>query len=147
MWRNTTARNITVIRRFFAELWNGGSLSAADTLLAPGHVHHVGDGDLTGPESVKQFVAGLRATFPDMRTTIEDIIAAGDKVVVRFTITGTYHGQREGFEGIAGPAVGKQVSCTGIDIFRLAGGKIVERWGELDALGLQRQLSATSTLG
>ena len=141
MWRNTTARNVAVIRRFFTELWNGGSLSAADTLLAPGHVHHVGDDDLTGPESVKQYVAGLRATFPDMRTTIEDIIAAGDKVVVRFTISGTYQGQRERLEE---PAAGKQVSCTGIDIFRLAGGKIVERWGELDALGLQQQLGAPS---
>jgi predicted ester cyclase len=120
------------------------SLSAADTLLAPGHVHHVADGDLTGPESVKQFVAGLRATFPDMRTTIEDIIAAGDKVVVRFTIYGTYQGRRE---GTIEPAAGKQVRCTGIDIFRLAGGKIVERWGELDSLGLQRQLGATSNLG
>jgi predicted ester cyclase len=145
MWRNTTARNVAVIRRFFAELWNGGSLSAADTLLAPGHVHHVGDGDLTGtPEGVKQFVAGLRATFPDMRTTLEDLIAAGDKVVVRVTISGTYQGQGEGVER---PAAGKQVRCTGIDIFRLAGGKIVERWGELDALGFQQQLGATSNPG
>jgi predicted ester cyclase len=144
MWRNTTARNVAVIQRFFAELWNGGSLSAADTLLAPGHVHHVAGGDLTGPESVRQYVAGLRATFPDMRTTMEDIIAAGDKVVVRFTIYGTYQGRGE---GNIEPAAGKQVTCTGIDIFRLAGGKIVERWGELDALGLQQQLGATSKLG
>jgi predicted ester cyclase len=144
MWRNTTARNVVIIQRFFAELWNGGSLSAADTLLAPDHVHHVADGDLTGPEGVKQFVAGLRATFPDMRTTIEDVIAAGDKVVVRFTIYGTYQGQSE---GMSGPPAGKQVHSTGIDIFRLAGGKIVERWGELDALGLQRQLDWASDLG
>jgi predicted ester cyclase len=144
MWRNTTASNAAIIWRFFAELWNGGGLAAADTLLAPGHVHHVADGDLTGPEGVKQFVAGLRATFSDMRTTIEDVIAAGDKVVVRFTIDRTYQGQSE---GMSGPPAGKQVRCTGIDIFRLAGGKIVERWGERDALGLQRQLGAASDLG
>jgi predicted ester cyclase len=118
-------------------------LSAADTLLSPSHVHHVADGDLKGPESVKQFVAGLRVTFPDMRTTIEDIVAAADKVVVRFTIYGTYRDPREGKDA---SAAGKQVKCTGIDIFRLAGGKIVERWGELDSLGLQRQLGATSEL-
>ena len=144
MWRNVTARNVAVIRHFFAELWNGGNLLAADTLLSPSHVHHVADGDLKGPESVKQFVAGLRVTFPDMRTTIEDIVAAADKVVVRFTIYGTYRDPREGKDA---SAAGKQVKCTGIDIFRLAGGKIVERWGELDSLGLQRQLGGTSDLG
>jgi predicted ester cyclase len=144
MWRNTTARNVAVIRRFFAELGNGGSLSAADTLLAPGHVHHVADGALTGPERVKQYVAGRRATFPDMQTTLADLIAASDKGVVRCTISGTYQGQREGVER---PAAGKPVRCTGIDSFRLAGGKIVERWGERDALGLQQQLGAPSTRG
>ena len=141
MLGNPTRGNVAVIQRFFAELWNGGSLSAADTLLAPDHIHHLPDGDVQGPEGVKQFVASLRTTFPDMRTSIEDIIAAGDKVVVRFTIRGTYHPQ--GTEA----AAGKEVTTTGIDIFRLAKGKIVERWGELDSLGMQRQLGASSGTG
>jgi predicted ester cyclase len=144
MWRNTTARNVAIIWRFFAELWNGGSLAAAGTLFAPGHVHHVADDDLKGPEGGKQFVAGLPATFPDMRTATEDVIAAGNKVVDRFTIYGTYQGQSE---GMSGPPAGKQMNCTGIDIFRLAGGKTIERWGELVALRLQRQLGAAPDLG
>jgi predicted ester cyclase len=77
------------------------------------------------------------AAFPDWHRTIEDIIAEGDKVVIRFTFRATHKGEYQGV-----PATGKQVKETGILIFRIASGKIVEVWEEADELGFMRQLGA-----
>ncbi len=138
----STEENQALVRRFFEELWNQGNLAVADELLSTDHVHHFSDEDIHGPDGVKQLVNWLHTAFPDIHTSIDDVVAEGDKVAVRFTIRGLHQG-----EGMGIPPTGKRVVYTGIDIFRLAGGRIVERWGEVDSLGLMQQLGAIPSMG
>ena len=132
-----TEQDLLVVRRFFDELWSQGQLNVADELLAAHHVHHVSGEDMTGPEEVKEFVTYMRVAFPDLRFTIEDEVVAADKVVVRWTAQGTHRG-----EFMAIPPTGRVVTWTGIDIVRLQDHRIVELWGNNDALGLHDQLSS-----
>ena len=83
----------------------------------------------------------LRSAFLNFKTTIEDIIAEGDKVVIRMTWSGTHTGGE--FMGI--PATGKSVSFGVIDIIRMAGGKLVEHWGQMDSMLMMQQLGAIPT--
>lgn len=120
------------------EVFNHGNLAAADEIFAPDFVWHSPGipPDLPkGPEGVKRFAAGLRTAFPDYQLTAEDTVAEGDRVVNRWVMRGTHRGE---FMGV--PATGKQLTVSGIDIFRIAGGKIVENRQELDVLGLLQQL-------
>lgn len=126
-----------VARRLFDEAFNHGNLDVIGELIHPDLVYHSPEGDILGLEGARQLVIGLRSDFPDFRVTAEDVLAEGDKVVVRFTDRGTYQGDDFGVA-----ATGKQVSWTGVDIFRIADGKIIEGWGVGDMLGLMRQLGA-----
>jgi predicted ester cyclase len=85
----------------------------------------------------------LRSAFPDLNATVEDIVAEGDKVVVRQTWTGTHTGGD--FMGV--PPTGRTVPIGVIDIIRIAGGKFVEHWGQMDAMGMMQQLGAMPTPG
>jgi len=112
-------------------------------LHAPDLVYH-GPGT-PKPLRREEMVQSLRmnyAAFPDKRVTIEDIIAEGDKVVIRMTFKGTHKGD---FMGI--PATGKEVTQTDIVILRIAGGKIVEVWEECDELSFMQQLGAVPPIG
>jgi steroid delta-isomerase-like uncharacterized protein len=95
-----------------------------------------------GREGEKQALATFRSAFPDLRVTTEDLIAEGDKVVLRWTARGTHEGDLPGV-----PATGKQATLKGIDILRLADGRIVERWAEYDNLGLLQQLGLAPAAG
>ncbi len=86
-------------------------------------------------------VAELRAAFPDLWVSVEDVVAAGDRVVHRFTLVGTQTGP---FLGL--PPTGRPVRATGIALDRVADGKLAERWVVLDAIGLLRQLGAVAVL-
>jgi predicted ester cyclase len=88
-------------------------------------------------EQTKQFTAASYKNIPDLNSTIEDMVAEGDKVVVRFTIHGTHNGE---FMGIA--PTGKKFTQAGTSIYRIAGGKIAEVWWLADTLGLMQQLGA-----
>jgi len=90
-----------------------------------------------GPEAAKQAAADYRRAFPDLRVTVEDLIAEGDKVVGRLRFRGTHLGE---LDGIA--PTGRRVDCTGIVVSRMEGGKIAEDWANFDDLGLMRQLGA-----
>ena len=138
----STEDNKMLVHRLFEELMNQGNLALADDLFAPENVHHFPDEDIHGPDGVKQMNKELRTAFPDWHISTDDVIAEGDKVVVRFTIHGTH--QREGFDILP---TGKRVVYTGIDIFRIADGKIVEQWTEIDALGLLQQLGVIPAPG
>ena len=91
-----------------------------------------------GPEHVKQTITRDCIGFPDFRFTIEEMIAEGDKVVVRWTTRGTHQGI---FRGI--PPTGKQVTITGVEIHRVVGGKIVEGWRKWDRIDVMQQLGVT----
>jgi steroid delta-isomerase-like uncharacterized protein len=93
--------------------------------------------EATGAELLKEVFGRLLRAFPDLRVTVEDVIAEGDKVVARNTVTGTHQGEYMGLQ-----ATGKSVTYNEIFIARFAGGRIAETWGVVDVLSQMRQLSA-----
>jgi len=137
----TLSDNKSVVLRAEAELWNKGYLAAADELYAPDFVcHFVVGPEWRGVQGIKDVVAQHRRSFPDWNEKVEDIVAEGNKVVIRFTSTGTQQGE---FAGIA--PTGKKVTIREVAIFRLADGKIVEQWGMPDIHGLLEQLKTDTT--
>jgi steroid delta-isomerase-like uncharacterized protein len=134
--------NKALVRRWFAELDRGND-HIADELVAIDYIDHnppLPDMAL-GREGVKQANALLRAAFPDVRHTIEDQIAEGDKVVTRVTAKATFQGAILGI-----PPNGKVITIEGISIHRIAGGQFVEHWATADNLSLYQQLGAIPPL-
>ena len=126
----------TLARRFIEDLWDRGELSVADEIITPDFTDHDPvSGQRPGLDGYKAMVGAFRAAFPDLRVKNEAVIAEGDKVVVRWTARGTHNGVLMNI-----PPTGRQVTLKGVDILRVEGGKIVERWGEFDALGMLHQL-------
>ena len=112
--------------------------SAIDDLVAPDAViRSPVPTDATGAQKLKEIFATLHRAYPDLRVTAEDVIAEGDKVVARNTVTGTHRGE---YMGIA--PTGKPVTYREIFIFRVADGRIAETWGVVDVLSQLRQLGA-----
>ena len=130
--------NKAIFRRYVEEVSNEGNLDLVDEIFAR-YVSHQPDGhtEERGPEDVKWFIGESHQAFPDFHSTIEDQIAEGDKVATRWTIRGTHQGE---FRGIA--PTGKQITVTGIGIFRFSEGKVVESWDNFDQLGMMQQLDA-----
>ena len=140
-----TSENKALVRRWFEEVWNQGREQTIDELFAPNGIGYgLGDTDLPlhGPAGFKPFVGKLRGALPDIHMTIEDIMADGDKVTVRITVTGSHKG---GHLGVA--PTGKTVRIAGIVMVRIANGQIVEGWNSWDQLGLLRQIGAVPAAG
>jgi steroid delta-isomerase-like uncharacterized protein len=137
-------QNKTAVRRLFDELWNKGNLPVADELIAPTYTHHdASTPDVgRGPEGEKKRVTHYRNAFPDMRLTIEEIIAEDETVIARWSCRGQHNGE---LNGIA--PTSKQVAITGVTISRFANGKVVEGFVNWDALGLMQQLGVVPELG
>jgi steroid delta-isomerase-like uncharacterized protein len=132
------ARNKALLRRFYEELWTKGNLEVIPELVAEDFVdHHALPGAPPGRERLAALVTTWRTAFPDMRETCEDLIAEGDKVVGRFTMSGTHSGA---FMGV--PPTGRRVTMSGIDIVRVVEGKITEFWYGEHLLELMQQLGA-----
>jgi steroid delta-isomerase-like uncharacterized protein len=124
--------NKTLVRRQQAELWNHtGDLDAAAELFAPDRV-----------EDAKQEAANVRRGFPDLESTIEDLIAEREKVVAHWRAQATHRG-----EYMSVPPTGKRVSFRGISIYRIEGGQIAESWSVSDLLGMMQQLGAVREPG
>jgi len=140
----STEQNKALVRQMVEEIFNRGNMSRADEFLAPDFVEReeLPPGIPRDREGVKQLTIMLRSAFPDFKATIDDLVAEGDKVVIRQTWSGTHKGE---FMGI--PPTGKSVSFGVIDIIRMAGGKGVEHWGQMDSMGLMQQLGAIPTPG
>jgi predicted ester cyclase len=104
--------NKAVVRREMEELFNHtGILDVADEIIDPNYAsYEPTSGETRGIEGAKQFAATYREAFPDLENTIEDMVAEGDKVVVRFRARGTHQGETEAF----GPPTGKRMEITGI---------------------------------
>jgi steroid delta-isomerase-like uncharacterized protein len=129
-------------RRIFEAVSNK-NLDALNELLADDMVdHELPPGLPPGRDGTKAFLGMFTSAFPDIEVTIEDQIAEGDKVVTRWTATGTHTGELMGI-----PATGKQVKMAGIDITRFSNGKNVEHWGQFDQMGLMQQLGVIPTPG
>ncbi len=136
---NSPDANNAIAVRFFESVWNKGDFGVLDTLISPDADDHstVGGQPKTekGSASFRAIVSMFRAGMPDIRLTIDDEVYAGDKVVHRWHLVGTDTG---GLMGM--PPSGKQLTFSGTTVVRMADGKIVERWANVDELGLLQQL-------
>ncbi len=134
-------------RRLLEETFNEGNFELIDQLVAPSAVNHdpatpAQMRALSGPEVFKTTVRMYRAAFPDVHITVDDVIAADDKVVLRWHSEGTHRGELAGLA-----PTGARAMVTGIGIDRWKDGQVVEAWTEWDNLGLTRQLGAAPPEG
>jgi steroid delta-isomerase-like uncharacterized protein len=127
--------NKALVRRWI-KAWNEGNVDDVDGLVSDAYVRHDPNfPEVRGPEQEKQFMAMSLSAFPELHFTIEDLVAEGDKVVARFTMSATHRGELWGI-----PPTDKQLTLTVVEIFRRAEGRIEEQWVILDALGMMQQL-------
>ena len=131
----STEENKAIVRRY-REAHNTNNLDALDEIVAADLITHaLLPGMPPGREGGKMVHQGVLEMFPDMQVTTEDLIAEGDRVFERFSARGTDKG---GFMGM--PPTGKSFTTTGMIVYRIANGKIVEHWGVNDTVGLMQQL-------
>ncbi len=127
--------NEQIFRRVIEEGYNKGNVAALDALHAPNFVEHQDGFEPPNVEGVKGSIASLRAAFPNLKLTIEEIISSGDKTWARITARDTQQGLFMGR-----PPTGKSFAVTVIDVCRYENGKILEHWGVADRLGVMGQL-------
>ena len=140
----STEKNKAIVRQFEEETRNHGNLDVVDELVSPSYVDHGNSQELASLEALKQGRAHARKQMPDLRLDIDDLIAEDDRVAMRWTLRGTVKGDLD--TPVARfAAAGKRVRLTGMTIFRLANGKIVEIWASADDLALYQQLGARIT--
>jgi predicted ester cyclase len=136
----STEDNKATVRRGFEEVWNQGKVAVVDELCVPHLIcHEPMRPDVRTLEDYKRYITEVRSLFPDIHFTLEDMIAEGEQVVVRYMWRGTNTGELVG-SMMRLPATGKQVTVTGMSINRFAEGKVVEIWIQLDSLGMFQQL-------
>jgi steroid delta-isomerase-like uncharacterized protein len=133
----TPEQNKELVRRFYREVWDGGNVDVADEVFVDDYVRH----DLRpteappGPEGQKRIARAFRAAFPDLRFSVEIVVAEGDYVAARWTASGTH---TEAWGGVE--PTGRTVTFAGVNIFRFRGNRVAEIWNHRDDLGLQEQL-------
>ncbi len=120
----------------FGDAVNSGDFSAFDEVVAPGAVDHdPAPGQAPGPEGYRQFFTELRTAFPDLKLSLEHLVADADNIAFAYTVSGTRQGLLMGFA-----PTGKRMQVRGMQISKFADGKMVERWGSSDQLGMLQQL-------
>ncbi len=136
--------NKALVRRFFEEVFNEKRVDRADEFVAPDYLDHAAvPGQGPGLEGAKQQRWAMYfAAIPDIHATIDDMVAEGDKVVVRYTVEGT---QQKELLGV--PPTGKRFQTSAICIYRLVEGKVAENWEQMDTLGLMQQLGVIPAPG
>ena len=138
--------NKAQVRRLLEEGFSQGNTDVVDEVLNPDFVCYDPNsesGEVRGSETIKGEIEYFRNAVPDLTCTIEDQIAEGDRVVTRYTASGTHQGE---FFGVA--PTGERIEMRGIQIDRFdENGKMVEEWPEYDLLGVMRQLGAVPTPG
>ncbi len=137
----STEEHKALLRQAY-EAVNQGNLTAFFELFTPDFVLHNGSMTIQGLEAFKPLEAMLLTALPDIHYTVEDLVAEGDKVAVRLTVTGTHRGVSMGIS-----PTGKHTTVTESAISRIVGGKIAEHWSETDMLGLLQQLGVIPAPG
>ena len=132
------AANKELVRRFYKEVYVDWNMALVDEIVSPRFVSHdwPADGPV-GPEGFRIFYSAIRAALPDARYAVDDLIAEGDRVVVRWRLLGTHKGD---FRGIA--PTGRAIALKGIAIYRVERGKLMERWVVADLHGVLEELQA-----
>jgi len=139
----STEQNKAKERRLVAEALNKGNLAVVDECLAPDFVYHgPGGAEVKGTKGYKQFLAGLRAAYPDIHVTIENILAEGDLVATRTKCTFTFTGEGSGIT-----PTGRKVTLTGSILDRFEGDKLAETWEAYDRFDLYQQLGLIPPVG
>jgi len=133
-----TTENRAVAKRFIEEVFNNGNYDVIDDLVGRDFVAHLG-GMQYGRDAFTEMIQSYRNGFPDYQCVIVDQIAEGDQVATRWTFSGTQNGQLMGM-----PPSGKRVTVTGVAIDRIAEGKLVESWLEMDAQRMLQDLATAS---
>jgi steroid delta-isomerase-like uncharacterized protein len=134
----STEENKTAVCRGFEEIFNQGNVDAVDDLFTPDVVFNSTarqEGPTRGREEYKEFVRGFLAAFSDVRFSIHDIVAEGDKVVVRATGDATHIREYQGI-----PATGKRISVPEMIMIRAVDGKCAEAWSMFDTMSMLQQL-------
>ena len=130
--------NNAAFRRTYERVLNQGDLAIVEELIAPDFMNHEAPpGRDRGPESIRQLATMLRTAFPDLRFTIEDIVAEGDVVAGRLVMRGTHRGPLMGM-----PPTGRSVHQAHMHFVRFRDGKAIEHWGLRDDAGMMRDLGA-----
>ncbi len=138
-----TQENENVVRGFYEAVFNKADAAAVKEWVAPDFVdHNPFPGQAPDREGLSRFVTLFHAPLPDLRVELEEVIAKDDKVAVRWTARSTHRG---GFLGV--PATGRGVMLAGMDIIRVANGKVAEHWGYQDQLGAIREIGVLPALG
>jgi steroid delta-isomerase-like uncharacterized protein len=133
----------TVVLRHHDEIWSRGNVDAIEELYAPDFVgHHPGAPDWIGRDGVREMVGRVRRAFPDFTESVEDVVVDGDKVVTRFTASGTHLGPLGDT-----PPTGRSIRVAEMAICRVVGGQIAEKWGVVDRLSMFEQLGLTGGPG
>jgi predicted ester cyclase len=127
--------NKALMARFIEEVWNRGNMAVADELFHPDHTSPSAAALPPGAEGTKMIAGMFRNAFPDFHMTITHIAAEDDRVAARFVEEGTHKGELFGI-----PPTGKRVCFSEIGILRIADGKVVESWYDVDMLGMMQQL-------
>jgi steroid delta-isomerase-like uncharacterized protein len=139
--QSETERNKAVVRRFIEEVQNKKNMDVFDELNAEDFVNlSAPPGMPTDREGGKMYLGGFLRAFPDSKVTVDDMIAEGDRVATKKTLTGTHTGE---FMGI--PASGNRVTLQFVDILRLRDGRIIEHWLSMDQLSFMQQLGVIPT--
>jgi steroid delta-isomerase-like uncharacterized protein len=131
-------QNKNLVRRWFEEVWNQGRLSAIPELyIQSGRAHGFPDPDavINSPEEFAENCKAFCQAFPDIRIVVDDLIAEGDKVAVRWTATMTHTGDGLGF-----PATSKKVGVSGSSFLTCGNGQILEGWNYMDLTRMRLQL-------
>jgi steroid delta-isomerase-like uncharacterized protein len=132
--------NKELVRRLYKEVYVDWNMELVDELVSPQFISHDWPkGSPTGPEGFRNFYSAIRSALPDARYEVDDLIAEGDKVVVRWRLLGTHKGA---FGGIA--PTGQSIALKGIAIYRVEGGKLIERWVVTDLHGLLQEIRGSS---
>ena len=136
----STEESKAIVRRFWG-VWEEDNFDLVDEVLAPDYLNHTPayPDQPTGPEGVKEVVSMFRNAMPDLKVVIEDMIAEGDKVAVRYTLEGTHEGELFGV-----PPTGQRLSIKSISVERVSDGKIREHWRITDGLDMMQQLGVIS---
>ncbi len=136
--------NKALVRRSNDELWGDGNLDIIDEYVAEDYIEYntAVPEPIRGREGYRENVKMVRSAFPDLEVTTEDLIAEGDKVVSRYTLTGTHDGPLMGID-----PTGTEVEFEGISIGRLEAGMVVEGWSNIDIFGLMQQLGVIESPG
>lgn len=126
--------------RFHMDIFQAGRLEVADEILSPDFMIHAPGYPpewSRGTEGTKQLATAIIEGIPDRRITHDETIAEGDKVMIRWTMTGTHSGELMGV-----PPTGRPIEVTGFDLFRIEDGKLTELWQNWDQLRLMQQIGA-----